>query len=762
MAIADFDGGMDTSKPAAPVAAMPTSTDYDNVNKMGSTNAIQYTEPKPEPNVVQRVGEDIEKPFVQAQHTIGAGISWLGDNLKDETPFGALGDRITRAGLIMQERAQASLSKKFSNFTPNILDGIVGAAPSLAAFIGVASMGAGAATAATVGTATAIGAGVAAEDFQKFKAMGQSTPEADARAAAIGIPTGGAAMLGFGIVNKLVSPWLGKMLGDTIGKIASTSVQGATALGAQGVVQGETENLTGAQKLTQMQIMQEAATNAVIGGVLGPVSAMSHVFEWHNQVVEGFKKMGVPPKQAEQATTDMLGQASHVVMDKIENHINPTPDELSRIQATPNPTAQPPRPNILDRKNIPLDAEYPPLGQEPLPHEQVTEMSKNNEYVKLEPLDLQVKADEKSTAEDIRQRWVGGRDKQLARGAYLNQDMNTTAPGEMDAAYWAAHYPKEKLQEMLTNPEKAIRDQQKILEDRYLSTLTPGKLANLVAEKGFLTADLEYSPEEFADAVKELKSHAINIEKALSLSEGGQQAIDMSKRYFTEAGQVAQALGTIHDVRENYVANRLYKPEPPQKNLKIGGASGMKQFSSHSLERIYDDPVQAIAGGKRLATTNLADLVAIHNQELTGVNYARQAADELSKMENPLGRWVDQSSIPKGWKAYEGLRKDQAYIDKEGNAGISRKVFASPNGIHDGLKAMVDPDWLRAKIPGVAKIQDLHSDSEYKSSKADLEMVRTMIELEDMDLSNFRSNLELAEYIKGVNKASQQQTALAV
>lgn len=62
----------------------------------------------------------------------------------------------------------------------------------------------------------------------------------------------------------------------------------------------------------------------------------------------------------------------------------------------------------------------------------------------------------------------------------------------------------------------------------------------------------------------------------------------------------------------------------------------------------------------------------------------------------------------------------------------------------------------------IAKIQDLHADSVYKSSKADLEMVRTMIELEDLDLENFRKNLELAEYIKGVNSASQQMTAYAV
>jgi len=73
-----------------------------------------------------------------------------------------------------------------------------------------------------------------------------------------------------------------------------------------------------------------------------------------------------------------------------------------------------------------------------------------------------------------------------------------------------------------------------------------------------------------------------------------------------------------------------------------------------------------------------------------------------------------------------------------------------------------EQDIMAAAQEKYAKVQDLHADAEYKSSKADLEMVKTMIELEDMDLNNLRSNLELAEYIKGVNKASQQMTAGAV
>jgi hypothetical protein len=60
----------------------------------------------------------------------------------------------------------------------------------------------------------------------------------------------------------------------------------------------------------------------------------------------------------------------------------------------------------------------------------------------------------------------------------------------------------------------------------------------------------------------------------------------------------------------------------------------------------------------------------------------------------------------------------------------------------------------------IAKIDEIKASAEHKSSQADLEMVRTMIELEDMDLKNFRNNLELAEYIKQSNKAAQEEAQI--
>lgn len=47
-----------------------------------------------------------------------------------------------------------------------------------------------------------------------------------------------------------------------------------------------------------------------------------------------------------------------------------------------------------------------------------------------------------------------------------------------------------------------------------------------------------------------------------------------------------------------------------------------------------------------------------------------------------------------------------------------------------------------------AKVDDLEAGAEHKRTAADLDIVRQMVELEDMDLANFRANLEMAETIK--------------
>ena len=68
----------------------------------------------------------------------------------------------------------------------------------------------------------------------------------------------------------------------------------------------------------------------------------------------------------------------------------------------------------------------------------------------------------------------------------------------------------------------------------------------------------------------------------------------------------------------------------------------------------------------------------------------------------------------------------------------------------------------------IANIDDIEANAEHKKTQADLDLVKMMIELEDMDFANFKTALELAEAVKVSNSGKlgdhlypikQQQTA---
>jgi CRISPR/Cas system-associated endonuclease Cas3-HD len=104
----------------------------------------------------------------------------------------------------------------------------------------------------------------------------------------------------------------------------------------------------------------------------------------------------------------------------------------------------------------------------------------------------------------------------------------------------------------------------------------------------------------------------------------------------------------------------------------------------------------------------------------------------------------------------EQTQAQSAMQEKSENAKIM-KMFAESK-----VNMAREQDLKVSAMERMAKMQDLKADSEYKSAKADLEMVKTMIELEDLDLANLRANLELAEYIKMQNKNTQQMPLEAI
>lgn len=80
--------------------------------------------------------------------------------------------------------------------------------------------------------------------------------------------------------------------------------------------------------------------------------------------------------------------------------------------------------------------------------------------------------------------------------------------------------------------------------------------------------------------------------------------------------------------------------------------------------------------------------------------------------------------------------------EKKTNADVMMKYAKSRSDLAK------EKDLMASTQERMAKIQDLEASAEHKNAQADLELVKIMIELEDMELANFRSSLEMAETLK--------------
>jgi hypothetical protein len=68
-------------------------------------------------------------------------------------------------------------------------------------------------------------------------------------------------------------------------------------------------------------------------------------------------------------------------------------------------------------------------------------------------------------------------------------------------------------------------------------------------------------------------------------------------------------------------------------------------------------------------------------------------------------------------------------------------------------------DLLASAQEKIAKIENLHSDSERKNTESDLNLVKMMLELEDMQFAQFKNAFEMAQAVKLANQPIEQQQA---
>lgn len=287
-------------------------------------------------------------------------------------------------------------------------------------------------------------------------------------------------------------------------------------------------------------------------------------------------------------------------------------------------------------------------------------------YVKNRQYEIAPFGTDQATAKDIRTQFAGVKNEQIVRGNQLADEIRRDVPNKADreGMFWykAANGDIEILSNALDDPK--------------------------------------------------LEKYHDQILRALSLSDKAKASLKKVDQYYTESGAVAQDIGTISNIRENY-QNRIYKPEPPKDFVKTETKAGLKQTTSHAKARVFDTEFEAAQAGKEFATTDVADSLSIHNEEMARVNASRKLADSLQ--ESGLGGW--KKDQPDGWEQVGTMEKrvpirdenGDAVIGEDGNQAVSASKFYAPKGIAKGLAAIVDGNFTKKidSLRGIQKYQGL-------------------------------------------------------
>lgn len=98
------------------------------------------------------------------------------------------------------------------------------------------------------------------------------------------------------------------------------------------------------------------------------------------------------------------------------------------------------------------------------------------------------------------------------------------------------------------------------------------------------------------------------------------------------------------------------------------------------------------------------------------------------------------------------MQQQQAQIEEQKtNADIIQKFARARSDLAS------EKDKIASSQERIAKIGDIQATSEHKKIQADLDVVKMLISLEDMDLANFKASFDMAQAIKAANDLDQQK-----
>ncbi len=171
----------------------------------------------------------------------------------------------------------------------------------------------------------------------------------------------------------------------------------------------------------------------------------------------------------------------------------------------------------------------------------------------------------------------------------------------------------------------------------------------------------------------------------------------------------------------------------------LGHEPDPRFFTSHSLKYGI-----AVEEGNYSTTQRQMELQQLLNfQELGIINAPRsiiKAASITNKKE--VIQEMEESNKQQAQQQQQEAQQQQS---------ISQGKF-----IESQAKAQLD---VAKAQEALAKISDIQSDAERKATESDLNLLKLMVEIEDLDFNNLKNNWQMAQSIKKARKAEQEQQA---
>lgn len=189
----------------------------------------------------------------------------------------------------------------------------------------------------------------------------------------------------------------------------------------------------------------------------------------------------------------------------------------------------------------------------------------------------------------------------------------------------------------------------------------------------------------------------------------------------------------LQAIRKNFSKGKI-------RNI-LGHEADPRFFSSHSQKYSI-----AVEEGNYSATQRQMELQQLLHFKELGMSIADKSIIRAAFLTNK--KQIVEDMQEQQEQQMQAQQAEQQQQEKKDNAQIMASYAKAKSDLAREKELMAS---AQEKI---AKIDDLQAQSEYKRTESDLNLVKLMIELEDMDLAHFRSSLELAEVIKSQNQAT--------